>query len=157
VPASAIDQAAQGGEQLGHALNLVENDEPVFVAGEERIRIGQFSPILAGFKIQVDRRRFRGNRKGQRRLSDLARAGESYGGLPRQRIVDGGSRAAGNQPCILSMAWMICKDNVRQQALAVYIQSDIIDPCGWYASLAIRSSAARLSRECTSRRRLPTG
>jgi hypothetical protein len=97
--------------KLGHALNLVEYDEPVFVACEERIRIGQFSPILAGFKVQVDRRRFRGNRQGQRRFSDLAWAGESYCGLPCQRSVDGGPHAAGDHPCILSMAWMICKDN----------------------------------------------
>jgi hypothetical protein len=110
VPASAIDQAAQGGEQLRHTVYLVKYYEAVLVAAEESRRIGEFGPIFAGFKVEVNGRGSGGNGMGQRRFSDLTGAGQGNGGLTRQSVLNGGLGAAGNHPCILSMAWMICKD-----------------------------------------------
>ena len=110
MPASAIDQAAQGGEQLRHTVYFVKHHEAVLVAAEETRRIGEFGPIFAGFKVEVNGRGSGGNGMGQRRFSDLTGAGQGNGGLTRQSVLNGGLGAAGNHPCILSMAWMICKD-----------------------------------------------
>jgi hypothetical protein len=54
VPASAIDQAAQGGEQLRHTVYFVKHHEAVLVAAEETRRIGEFGPIFTGFKVEVN-------------------------------------------------------------------------------------------------------
>jgi hypothetical protein len=112
VPASTVDQPAQCGEQLRHAVYFVEYDQAVLVAAEESVRIGKFGPIFAGFKVEVHGRRCSGDGVGQCRLSDLTGASQGNCGLPGQSVLNSGLRAAGNHPCILSMAWMIYKDHM---------------------------------------------
>ena len=68
MPASAIDQAAQGGEQLRHTVYFVKHHEAVLVAAEESRRIVEFGPIFAGFKVEVNGRGSGGNGVGQRRF-----------------------------------------------------------------------------------------
>jgi hypothetical protein len=81
VPASAIDQAAQGGEQLRHTVYFVKHHEAVLVAAEESRRIGELGPIFAGFKVEVNGRGSGSNGVGQRGFSDLTEAGQGATGL----------------------------------------------------------------------------
>lgn len=75
MPASVIDQAAQGGKQLRHAVYFVKHHEAVLVAAEEGCRVGEFGPVFGGFKVEVNGRGFRGNGVGQGGFADLTGAG----------------------------------------------------------------------------------
>jgi hypothetical protein len=92
VPASTVDQPAQCGEQLRHAVYFVEYDQAVLVAAEESVRIGKFGPIFAGFKVEVHGRRCSGDGVGQCRLSDLTGASQGNCGLPGQSVLNSGLR-----------------------------------------------------------------
>jgi hypothetical protein len=80
---------------VGRAILPAAAFQAVIIAAEQNRRIGEFGPIFAGFKVEVDGRGSGGNGVGQRRFSDLTGAGQGNGGLPRQSILNGGLCAAG--------------------------------------------------------------
>lgn len=72
-PAPGIDQPAEDREQLGHALNLVDDNEPVFVSRQVELRISELVAVPRRFEVQVDTVPLRGDPLCQCRLANLAR------------------------------------------------------------------------------------
>jgi hypothetical protein len=97
-------------EKIAGTVDFVEDHQAVLVAGKECRRIGKLGAIFGRFEVEVDRGRIRGDGVGQRRFAELTGAGQGDGGLACEGALNGGAGAAGDHPCILSMAWMICKD-----------------------------------------------
>jgi len=60
-------------------MNLIEDDEPVFMSPEEERRIGQLATIRTSLQIEVERTRAFSDFVGQRRLADMARADQGDG------------------------------------------------------------------------------
>jgi len=91
-------------------MNLVEDDEFVFVIAQKQRRIGELSPVFPRLKVKIDRGNFGGDRMGQRRLSHLPGTNERNRRLLGEGIRDRGASSAENHPCIFSTLWRICKE-----------------------------------------------
>ena len=50
---SPVDEAAQFLEQPGHALNLIQNHELVFVYRQVERWIGQLCPVRVRFEVEI--------------------------------------------------------------------------------------------------------
>ena len=85
-PAAAVDESPQRFEQGGHALDLVEHDQLIFVVGEVEGRISELLPIGDGLKIEIDARAFFRDGFGERRLPDLPRPQKGH----RRKLVQAG-------------------------------------------------------------------
>src|ERR1035438_4650397 len=83
-----VDETAQRLEQLGHAVNLVEDDEAVLIGPQEKRRIAELLAVLAGFKIEVKCARLLGDGMRERRLANLPGPQEGYGGLTVQGFLN---------------------------------------------------------------------
>jgi hypothetical protein len=68
-----VDEAAQGLEDSGCAVDLVENDEALLVPGEVLFRVGQLGAVGLLLEVEVDRGALLGEVESQGRLADLAR------------------------------------------------------------------------------------
>ncbi len=87
--APSVDQPAQGLEQLRQALDLVQDDQPVLVAGEVEGGVGQLVPVRCVLESKMDAGSpvsavMGGDPAGQRGLADLGRAEQGDGREPAQ-------------------------------------------------------------------------
>jgi len=65
-------------KQLRHAVNLIEDDQLVFVVRKILAGIGELGAVVLVFKIQVDRGSLRANFQGEGCLSSLARPQQDH-------------------------------------------------------------------------------
>jgi hypothetical protein len=74
---SPIDQATQDLKQIRHAVDLIENDEPVGMAFQVKLRLAQFCAIRVRSQIKINRGPFITDLLSERRLRPaLAQAGQ---------------------------------------------------------------------------------
>ena len=101
-PPPPVDHAAQDAQDLRRPVDLVEDDQPVFVGFEEQGGVAQFRQVRRVFEIEVEPALRLGDGERQGGLPDLPGAEEEDGRLPVQRLDDGREDAAGDhRPCIL--------------------------------------------------------
>lgn len=65
-------------KQLRQAVNLIEDDQFVFVVREIFTGIGELGAVVLVFKIQVDRGSWRANLQSESCLSSLARPPQNH-------------------------------------------------------------------------------
>ena len=68
-----VDQSPEFGEEVGNAVDLVENDKAILVSAQEQARIREPGAVGPGLKVQVERIGVLGNPQRQRRLPHLTR------------------------------------------------------------------------------------
>ena len=78
--AATVDEAAEDGEELGHALDFVENDELVLVAGEVKLGLCQLVAVAGGLEVEVEAVVAGAELEGERGLAGLAGSEEGNGG-----------------------------------------------------------------------------
>ena len=93
-----VDQSAKRLEQLGRAMDLVENDQPAGVGAEEQGCIGQLAPVGRGFEVEVDRGPTCADRERKRRLAYLSRSNQPHRGLPSEGLLGKHQRATRYHP-----------------------------------------------------------
>jgi hypothetical protein len=106
---SPIDQATQDLKQIRHAVDLIENDEPVGMAFQVKLRLAQFCAIRVRFQIKINRGPFITDLLSERRLADLPWPKQGN----RRRVIDPcdqfGLDPSFNHPCIIGSLFRICK------------------------------------------------
>ena len=108
--ATLIDESAQRLEDLRHAVDLIEDDQAVFVGAQEQRRVAELRAVLARFEVQVECVRTLGHCESEGRLADLPGPQQGHGSLAVQGVLNGCQCAAWNHPCILNTPCLICKD-----------------------------------------------
>ena len=118
-PPALVDQGAQRLEQFRRAMDLVQDDQPVLIGGEEKLGVRQLSAVRRRFQVEVERPGVFSDVERQRRLADLTRPDQSHRSLPIKRPPNGGAGASGDHPCKLKTFFWICKDEVKQTIMIV--------------------------------------
>lgn len=83
-------------------MDFIEDDEAVFIATQEQRRVAELLAVLARLQVEVERFGALGDRGRDRRLADLPRAEEAYGGLSIQAVLNRSEGTPGYHPCILN-------------------------------------------------------
>ena len=97
---SAVNQSTKLTEDLGCAMNLVQDDESIFARLEKQPRIREPGPIGCGFEVEVERsRRVADDVERERRLAYLARTQQHDGGLTTQGGFNGTARVSFQHSC----------------------------------------------------------
>jgi hypothetical protein len=105
-----IDDPPQGREQLGDALNLIEDHELVLVSPQIELWSCELRTIRRRLEVEVDRGSLRCHLVGERGLSHLPRAEQRDRWLASERVDDGSPcSACDQQPSNYSLAWKNCK------------------------------------------------
>ena len=108
-----VDQTAQDREQVGHALDLVQHDQPVGERAQEKFRFDEFRGI--GGPLEVEKHRTGLRRRdppGEGGLADLPCAEQRNAGELSQGGEDFRFKITLNHPRILKGIVLICKDSV---------------------------------------------
>lgn len=84
-----INEAPKGEEEFGSPMNLVQDHEPPFVAGEKAPRFREPRDIQWIREIQIDGVGFVGDPARKGGLAALARAQERYRRLTLESAADG--------------------------------------------------------------------
>ena len=96
---SLIDQNAEFGEDLGHLVDLIEDDQSVLIGADEERHVGELIPIRRALEIQDYRVGLLGNRAGERGLAGLARTEERNDRLSAEGGADLFGGLTGNHSC----------------------------------------------------------
>jgi hypothetical protein len=94
-----VDDPAQGGEEVGRAMDLVDHDELARLGAEEGVGIGETPAVRGALQIEVHRSRApRGGKlPSERRLPDLARADQDHRRHVPEAILDDSGDPARDQ------------------------------------------------------------
>jgi hypothetical protein len=99
VPPPLIDDAPQLLKEFRHAVNLIEDDQLVFVICKVPVGIGKLGAVILVFKIQVDRRLLLDDLQSEGCLSGLARPQKDNGWRVTKEVVKSGTKAASQHVC----------------------------------------------------------
>lgn len=86
-----VDQAPQHREELGGPLDLVEDDEPIRVAAQLLLRLGEAGEVARRLEIEIEGRALGRDGFREGRLADLAWAEKCHGRELVQASGEGGS------------------------------------------------------------------
>jgi hypothetical protein len=93
-------------------MDLVENDQPVFILAKIEFGLGQLGAIGIRLKIEIDRRASFTNGKGKRRLANLTWTNQDDCRAAVQQFIEFGSYSTPYHPCIYGVPLQICKDEM---------------------------------------------
>lgn len=110
-PSTLVDQAAEGRENLRRAMNLVEDDQTIFVVAEKEGWFAEFLTILARLQIEVQGVSFAGDLMSQSGLAHLSGPEQGDGSLSAQGARDSVMSAPRNHPRKLNTLYSICEAN----------------------------------------------
>jgi hypothetical protein len=94
VPPSPVDDAPQLLKQLRHAVNLIEDDQLVFVVRKILAGIGELGAVILVLKVQVDRGCLLTNLQSEGCLSGLARPQQDDSRRMAKQFIQMGREAA---------------------------------------------------------------
>jgi len=100
--ASVIDDPAQGFEERGCAVNLVNDDQLADLGAQERVGVRKPAPVGWALQVKIDGTRFslRSDLPRQRCLADLARPEQYRTWHMPKAILDERPQAAGKHDVI---------------------------------------------------------
>jgi hypothetical protein len=104
-----IDQAAQGSEQIRHALDFVNHHKFVLVPGE--VELGIFQPFAVHVRFQIEVNALTAFRDGVRQgsFADLPWAEQRHRREEAEAVLDNSLETAQNHSCNYGMLCQICK------------------------------------------------
>lgn len=91
----AIDNAAQRLKQLGRPLDLIQNDQLLFVIRQVAGRAGKPEAIIVVLQIEVYGRLLAADLESKSGFSHLARTQQNHGGRVPEQILEPGAEAPG--------------------------------------------------------------
>jgi len=83
-----VDQATDRGEDVGQALDFIEDEQLALVGSLEGFDVLNLAEVGAAFQVEVQGRHTFAQRKGQRGLADLAGAEQGHHGAVPQTVLD---------------------------------------------------------------------
>ena len=90
-------------------MNLIEDDQLVFVRTEIKFGFGELGPVCIGFEVEVDGRTNVPHLLGKSGLADLSRSQQRYCRSLAQPINELLLDMALDYPCIIQFIFEICK------------------------------------------------